>query len=259
MLPANGQNVKLGKGSLLLNALNAAGNATGFDFVGNATAIEISAEVTKSEIYSSTQQSAPLLDSRVTRSKFSLSMTLSEFQLSNLNKFLLGESAVKTQAVGTNATASFSGDEVVPGRYLDVGARRITNVSLTRDTTDPLVVDVDYIVYASQGLIKLVVGGAVLAGDTIAVEFDKPALTIDQVRLGKVGTTVCHLVYVADDANNDGIAHEDRLEIWKCAVSPEGAMPLVSDDYATFQLTAEVLSDSANHPNDPFGTLDRIR
>lgn len=259
MLPANGQNVKLGKGSMLLNALNAAGNRTGFDFVGNATAIEISAEVTKSEIYSSTQQSAPLLDSRVTRSKFTVTMTLSEFQLSNLNKFLLGESNVKTQIVGTNATASFSGDDVVPGRYLDVGARRITNVTVTRDTTDPMVVDVDYIVYASQGMVKIVEGGSILAGDSVVVEFDKPALTIDQVRIGKVGTTVCHMVYLADDANNDGVAHEDRLEIWKVAVSPEGALPLVSDDYATFQLTAEVLSDSANHPNDPFGTLDRIR
>lgn len=259
MLPANGQNVKLGKGALLLNQLNSSLQTTGFDFVGNATAISISAEVTKAELYSSTQQSSPLLDSRVTRSKYTVTMTLNEYTKSNLARFLLGEANVKTQLVGVNQTVSFSGSEVVPGRYLDVGARRITNVSIMRDTTDPLVETTDYIVYSEFGLVKLVEGGSVLAGDTIAIEYDRPALTIDQVRIGKVASAICHLVFIADDANTDGAGAKDRLELWKVNVAPEGELGFVSDEYGSFQLTAEVLSDATNHPNDPFGTLDRVR
>lgn len=259
MLPANGQNVKLGKGSLLLNQLNADEERTGFDFVGNATAISLSCEVTKAELYSSTQQSAPLLASAVTRVKYTVTMTLSEYTLGNLRRFLLGEEAVKTQNVASAATANFTGTDVVPGRYLDVGVRRITNVSVTRDTTDTLAVNDDYVVYSDEGVIHLVPGGAVQEGDSIVVTYDAPALTIDQVRIAKVGSAVCHLLYYADDANTDGVGSQDKLELWRVNVAPEGELNLVSDEYGSFQLTAEVLSDAANHPNDPFGTLDRVR
>ena len=34
---------------------------------------------------------------------------------------------------------------------------------------------------------------------------------------------VCHLLYLADDANQDGDAARDRLEIWRVALAPEGS------------------------------------
>lgn len=258
-LPADGKNQKLGKGSLLLDTLTSLGAHTGFDFMDNASNVTISAEVTKAQIFSSTQRSAPLLAESVTRVGYTLTATLTGFVLNNLKKFLLGEDNTKTQAVGTNVTATFTGAQVVPGRYLDVGARQITGVVVTRDGTEVLVADTDYVLYAEFGLVLLKKGGAVVAGDDIEIEFDRPALTIDQVRIGKDAAPICHLLFLADDANQDGVASRDRLELWRVNVAPEGDLPLVSDEYASYQLTMSVLSDASNHPNDPFGTLDRIR
>jgi hypothetical protein len=258
-LPADGTKVKLGKGSLLLDALTSLGAHTGFDFMGNVSALTLAAEVTKAQLFSSTQRSAPLIAEAVTRIAYTLTATCNEYTLSNLKKFLLGESNAKTQLVGSNQTATFSGAQVVPGRYLDVGARQITGVVVTRDTTDIMVVDTDYIVYAEFGLVKIVEGGGILAGDDVEIEFDQPALTIDQVRIAKDSAPICHLLFLADDANQDADGSRDRLEIWRVAISPEGELGMISDEYGSFQITMSVLSDAANHPNDPFGTLDRVR
>lgn len=43
------------------------------------------------------------------------------------------------------------------------------------------------------------------------------------------------------------------------SLAPEGEMNVISEEYASYSLTMSVLSDAPNHPNDPFGTLDRIR
>lgn len=258
-LPADGTKVKLGKGSLLLDTLTSGGAHTGFDFMGNATSLTLSAEVTKAQLFSSTQQAAPLIAEAVTRIAYTLTVTLNEYNLNNLKKFLLGEDNVKTQAVGVNQTANFSGEQVVPGRYLDIGARQVTNVTVTRDGTDVLVADTDYILYSEFGLVKLIDGGAVVAGDSISIEYDRPALTIDQVRIAKDSAPIVHLLYLADDANQDADGARDRLEIWRASCAPEGELNLISDEYGSFQLTMSVLSDASNHPNDPFGTLDRVR
>lgn len=258
-LPANGENVKLGKGALLLDSLTALGAHTGFDFVGNVTALTLSAEVTKAQLFSSTQSTSPLLAENVTRIAYTLTATCSEFTLQNMKRFLLGQENVKTQTLGVAQTANFTGAQVVPGRYLDVGARQITGVIVTRDGTEVATVDVDYTVNAQFGLIKVLETGAITAGMDVEVQFDRPALTIDQVRIAKDAAPVCHLLYLADDANQDGVASRDRLELWKCSIAPEGDLNFISDEYGTFQVTMSVLSDPVNHPNDPYGTLDRVR
>lgn len=259
MLPADGTKVKLGKGSLLLDTLTSAGAHTGFDFMGNVSALTMAADVTKAQLFSSTERSAPLIAEAVTRIAYNLTATLNEFTLNNLRKFLLGTDNVKNQALGVAVTESFSGAEVVPGRYLDTGARQITNVVVTRDGTDILVVDEDYIVYSEFGLVKLVEGGAVQSGDDVEIEFNRPALVIDQVRIARNSAPICHLLYIADDANQDADGARDRLEIWRVSVAPEGELNVISDEFGSFQLSMGVLSDAANHPNDPFGTLDRVR
>ncbi len=256
-LPADGGNYKLGKGSLLLDQLTSVGAHTGFDFAGNVSELTLSAEVTKAEAFSSTERSAPLVASAVTQIKYTIVATLNEFTLSNLKKFLLGTSNTKTQSIATNATIDFTGANVVPGRYLDVGARRITGVVVTRDGTDILTLGTDYTVQSEFGLVHLLIGGAVVEGDSIHIEYDAPALTINQVRIAREAAPICHLLFLADDANQDGVGARDRLEIWRANVAPEGDLNLIGDEYGEFQLSIDVLSD-INHPDDPFGTLDRV-
>lgn len=258
-LPANGQNVKLGKGSLLLDTLTNVGGLTGYDFMGNATALSLSADVSKAQLFSSTQRSAPLIAEDITRIAYNLTVTLSEFTLNNLKKFLLGSLNAKTQNIGSGVTVSKTGAEVVPGKYVDLGYRQISDLAVVRDGSDALVADVDYVLYSEFGIVKLNEGAAVQAGDDVDFTFDTPALIIDQVQIAKESSPRCRLLYLADDANQDGASARDRLEIWRVSVAPEGELQVIGDDYGNFQLAMGVLSDAANHPNDPFGTLDRVR
>lgn len=258
-LPAAGETAKLGKGSLLLESIIGGVGIGGFEFMDNATAVEISGDVTQAELYSSTQSSAPLIAAATTRIGYTINATLTGFTLGNMKRWLFGQSKSRAQTLAANHTETFSGAAVFKGGYLRVPDRRITNVSVMRDGSDAMVLDTDYTVYADQGIIGITKLGAIQDGDIVAIEYDRPALTVDQISIGEEASPVCHLLYLADDANTDGVAAKDTLELWKVQFAPNGALPLVSDDYATYQVTMKVLSDATNHPGDPFGLLERIR
>lgn len=254
--PADGKKVKLGKGSLLLDQLTTAGVKQGFEFVGNCTALTLSADVTTAELFSSTQASAPLVARAPTRTAYTITATLSEYTLANLRKFLLAEQSSKQQQSLQNNQAFING--VKQGRYYDIGARQITNVQVSVGS-QLKVLNEDYTLNAEFGIIRPLVGGSIPDDSMIVVDFTQPALTIDQLRIAQVAAPVCHLLYLSDDANQDGDAARDRLEIWRVNVAPEGELNLISDEYGSYQLTMAVLSDGENHPADPFGTLDRVR
>jgi hypothetical protein len=257
-LPANGANAKLGKGSLLLALWDANGDTNGFDFVGNCNSVEVAAEATNVELFSSTQAAAPLLDRARTRISYTITAVMNEFTMRNLEYFLAGERNDKTQNVGTATAITFT--DVQTGRYYQLGARQVTNVVAVKiPGSVALVENTDYTLNTEFGLIKFLDSANLSDDDDVQVEFDNPALTIDQIRIAQSGTKYAHLLFLCDDANTQGNAAKDQLEIWKVDVSPEGGLQFVSDDYGQFTLTMAVIDDSANHPNDPFGTLDRVR
>jgi hypothetical protein len=255
--PARGENVKLGKGSLLMALLDANDDENGFDFAGNATSVAISSEITTQELYSSTEKTGALIDRARTRVKYTLTVGgLNEFTLFNLKMFLAGTDNAKSQ--GSDASVDKTLTNVKVGKYYDLGARRITGVTAVNGS-DPLVSGTDYELNAEFGIFRILPDSILVADDDDpVVSFSQPALTIDQVRIARSGANVCHLLYLADDANSQGDAAKDRLEVWRVDVAPDGEMNLISEDYGAFSLTMAILSDATNHPNDPYGTLDRI-
>lgn len=253
-LPADGSKVKLGKGSLLLDQLTTAGVSQGFDFAGNCSAISLSADQTTAELYSSTQQSAPLIARAVTQISYTLTATMNEYNFAMLKKFLLAEENTKAQSAASKQ-AFFN--QVRLGAYYQIGDRQVTNVAVSVGSV-VMTAGTDYLLYDEFGLIKILAGGAIMANDNVVVDYDAPALSISQLRIAKIASPIVHVLYLADDANQDGDAAKDRLEIWRANIAPEGELALISDEYGSYQLSAAVLSDAENHPNDPFGTLDRI-
>lgn len=258
-VPANGNNVKLGKGSLFLARI-IAGVRQPLEFMGNAPAITSSADVTKSVLYSSTQKSGPKVHEQVTRVGFTLNCTLNEYKLNNLRFALLGEAATASQTLAAAQVQAFPAVEVVKGGFLKLPARQVSAVSVTQDGTNVLVEDTDYLVYAEAGLIQLLETSTNVAdGVEISVTYDRAALTLDQVRISKEAAPICYLYYKADDANEEGVGSKDELEIWRVSIAPNGELPFITDDYGAFQLSMSVLDDSANHPTAPFGYVSRVR
>jgi hypothetical protein len=252
--PANGQNLKLGKGSLMLAKI-VNGVENGFDFAGNCSAISLSAETQVAEKYGSTTSAAPLIGRSTTRVGYIMTVTLDEFDRNMLAYWLLGQDATKNQTLQAGATVSH--DNVVKGRYYEIGARRVTAVSVTRGS-DTLVLNTDYTLNSEFGVIGLMKSGSIVDGDDIVITYSRPALTIKQIRIAKEAAPLVHMVYMSDDSNTDGNAAKDRLEVWRASIAPEGELNLISDEYGSYQLTMAVLSDSENHPADEFGTHDRI-
>ena len=255
--PANSGNVKLGKGSLLLALWDANGNTNGFDFSGNANSIELTAEPTNVEIFSSSQAAAPLLDRARTRISYTLTGSFNEFTMRNLEYFLAGERNTKTQNIGAAIPITFT--DIVAGRYYQLGARQVTGVVAVKvPGSQVLVLGTDYTLNAEFGIIRFLDSADLSDDDDVLVEFDNPALSIDQIRVAQAGTKYAHLLYLSDDANTQGNSAKDRLEVWKVDVSPEGGLQFIGDEYGSFSLTMGVLDDSENHADDPFGTLDRV-
>lgn len=253
--PADGTKVKLGKGSLLLDQLSSDGSANGFDFAGNVSALTLSADVTNAELFSSTQRSAPRIARAVTRIAYTLTATLNEYTYAMLKKFLLATEATKAQTLQASDTAQIV--DVVLGRYYQIGARQITNVTVAVGS-NTMTLNTDYTLNTEFGIVRPLAGGAIQDDDDLDITFDRPALTIQQLRLAQEASPICHLLYLADDANQDGAGARDRLEIWRANAAPEGELGVIGDEYGSYQLSFAVLSDSENHPSDPFGTLDRI-
>jgi hypothetical protein len=263
MWPARAENLKLGKGSLLLDLYAGSPLApTGaLTLLGDANSLSTSAAITTVEKYSNTQASGARIARATTRQSYELKVALSEFAMDNLKLFLRATSNTKTQSTGTAKTKVLS--NVVPGKYYEIGDRRVTAVVVTKTSpavTDPLVAGVNYDLNSEFGQIFIRPDGGFssLGTDDLLVTYDAPALSIEQARISKVGQSLARLVYIADDANVDGKGAHDRLEIWKVDVAPDGDLNLISDDYGSFSLTMAILSDAANHPNDEFGVLERI-
>jgi hypothetical protein len=253
--PARGENVKLGKGSLLLDLNDDDGVPQHLEFVGNATGVSLNWDITQVELYSSTERTAGLVDRARTRAGLTMSAVLNEFTLTNLRLHLLGEEATSNQSSGTSATANLN--NVKLDHYYEIGSRQVTNV-VVNDGSNNLTVDVDYELNSEFGVIHPLTGGAIDEGDDLLVTFDKPALAFTSVRLGKKSQQIARVVYLADDANSAGAASKDRLELWKVDVAPDGELQLISDEYGSFTLTMAVLTDGANHPSEPYGTMTRV-
>lgn len=257
MLPANGENVKLGAGSLLLGKyVNDV--VSGFDFVGNASSVSIAAEVTNVQLFSNTQRSGALMAEATLRTVYTVSAVLNEFTMKNLQLWWKASQNTKTQSASTGRTVSFS--NVVRGKVYDLGARQVENVVGVAGT-EALVADSDYKLYAEYGLVHILPNAPHIADDgteDIEFNFEQPALEIEQNRLNTEASQQAHLLFVSDDKNPEGVSSKDRLEIWRVNVAPDGELNLIGDEYGSFNLTMTIMDDSANHPNDPFGTLDRV-
>lgn len=255
MFPANGQNLKLGRGSLLFAPHDGSIAEAGFIKVGNVPSLEFSWDIETREKYSATQSSSPLLASSTSRQDLSLVAQCDEHHKENLKKFFFGTETAANQALSTTGSTPIT--DVVTGRAYDIGSVSLTNVVVTKGTTT-LVAGTDYTLYALQGLIEFKDSANLSDGDDVVVAFDRPAVTIDRIAIGRVSEQLCKVVYIADDANTSGVGSQDRYVLHKCSITPDGAYQLISDDYTSFNLRFRVQADP-NFPTNPLGYFERRR
>lgn len=251
--PANGDNLVLGRGSLLLDRLEG-GLPTGLRFMGTAEAVARSLEDEKIEFRSSTQAGRPVIKEVTQERTIEVLATLNEYQFENLALSFMGDLVTVAQAGATGATIVFEG--VKQGRYYDVGQRALSAVSVTDNGSTPVTYDLtdDYTVDAARGLIYIVPGGDIADDSEIEITFTSAAGSIRRIRGGTRTSIEARLQFISDNASGPNW----RYEAWRVSITPEGELGFVTDEFGNFQLRMKVLDDSINHPNEPLDLLEQF-
>lgn len=243
------ENLLLGKGQVLFDRFDAAGARTGFRHLGNIETLELTTADDKVQKFSSMSQGAPLYKEVNRRRTVTLKLTGDEFHPDNLALILMGNLATLVQAA-TAVVAEAIFPTTVPGAYFKLAKLGPYTAVAIKFGATPGVIGVDYALVDAKLGVYQILPGTVLTG-VVTADYTPTAYTGTTgpkvVGGGTAGTIQGALMFVGDPSTGPKVL----LEVWRTNVSPDGALGLISDDFATLGLTMAVLDDSAAHPSNP--------
>ena len=105
----------------------------------------------------------------------------------------------------------------------------------------------DYDIDAVEGLIRERAGGSI-AGNACYVSADHAAKSTNSVRALANSSCSGELLFVGDP--DDGPRW--RVQCWKSDLTIGGAAGFISEEATPIPMTADILADATNHPNEPF-------
>ena len=149
-----------------------------------------------------------------------------------------------TGAAGTtNATGFFTAGTVATAQTFTV----------TGSVSGALVLGTDFSV--STALKDLITGsvyiepdGKVVDGETLTFVYTCKQTTYSYLNAIQQTTLEGALRFVS----NNPIGNDLEMTVWNVSLSPQGDTGLISDEIMTLGLSAEILKDSENHPDNPY-------
>lgn len=250
---ANGANLSLERGKVYFDRFTTAGVKTGELFLGNCEALTISVSEDEVRKYSSAEAAAPLLASAPIRRTFELSMTLDEWTPENLALAFMGNVSALAQGSGSISNEIIT--VAAKGRYYPTSKRKISTVVVTGPSNTPTyVANTDYKVDGTEGRIYIMETGAIPATGNLEVDYAYAADTSVTIQGGNASKIEGSLRFVGDPVSGP----TQTVEIWKVRLKPEGEMPFIGDDYATFTIKGEVFADLVNHPTESLFRIIKV-
>jgi hypothetical protein len=243
-------NLLVGKGEVWFNRFDALGIGTGLRHLGNVDAMEITTEDDVLEKYSNMSADAPLYKKVPRRRNVGIRLTLSEFDPHNLAIVTMGTVVETSTQAATPVTGEVLSTDVVLGahyKFAKLGPH--TAIALTTGVT-PLVLDTDYkVVNPDVGIIQILpTASNISAGDPLTAAYTPTAYTageIVEVLAGESSTIEGSLLFIGDPATGP----RKMVEVWKVSFNPDGALALISDEFADVGIQGNVLADPTGHPN----------
>lgn len=248
-----GGNLYVGGGKVYLDRY-VSGVRTGNEFfIGNVDSLEITMTTEKIRKYSSAEAARPLLAEVIVRQEAEVTIQFNERIAKNLEYFLMGDASTLAQTGASVVDAQLLGVKQGSSRF--VGHRNISAV-VVRDAggVTPLVAGVDYNVEATEGRLYIIVGGGIADDDDIEVDYTYATIALEKIQMQKQNSIQAYLRFAADPAHGP----DWNLEIWKISLTPEGALQLITDDFAASQLKGAILSDAVLHPTEPYGIAYKV-
>lgn len=240
-------NLLVGKGEVYFNRFDALGIGTGLRHLGNVDAMEITTADDNIDKYSNMSQDAPLYKRVARRRTVTIRLTLSEFTPENMAMVMMGTVLKTATQAATAVTSEVLTTSAVPGAYYmfsKIGPH--TAISLTGPGA--LTLGTDYIIKdPNLGIIQILPTGTVVAGATVSANYTPTAYVageIIEVFGGESTTVEGSLLFVGDPVTGP----RQRIEVWKVQFTPDGALGLISDEFASVGLTGSVLADPVGHP-----------
>lgn len=214
-------------------------------YLGNTPAFSVNIQSDKLEHFSS-DAGVRVKDKSVTlQTNRTGTLTLDDINTENLALFFFGSQSVLSQTSGTGITESFA--SVKQGYYYQLGiapatptgVRSITSVAVAVGGS-PKTLGTDYTVDLVRGTIYIVDGGTIADGATVAVTYNRSAVTRKQVISGTQEIEGA-LRFLAD--NPDGEDNDFYMPYVK--MSANGDFNLKGDDWLQLPLNVEILEDTA--------------
>lgn len=244
-----------GKGSVMIDLLDASGLSTGYIHMGNCSKFDQEIKDDKAELYQSINGVPTLIASAVKKRQLILSITGTDFAFTHLAIQQMASGGKQTVlSTGTTpvvAEALASATATKKGKFFSTIGRNIGAVTVKQGVTT-LVLNTDYqIADALQGLIYFLPAGAVDDSAAVTIDYTPAALSLSQISGAVAPFVKAKIRFIPDPTDGQKIGGE----WWKVNLSPNGKLALISDDYGNWELEGMVLDDSANHPTDPYYLL----
>lgn len=251
-LSPSAENHVLGRGRIYFDRFDSGGNKQGWIDLGNAP--DFSVNISKETLaHYSSRSGVRVKDLEVVRElASSFQFTLDEFSVLNLGLAFLGEQASQDQ------TAASVTDESITARHdkwVDLTKRKVSSVVVTTDPDGTTYTEnTDYVVDYDEGMIKVLSTGSITDGEALLLDFDYADLTQTVVKAMKDSKVDGALKFVGDPATGPA----EVIEVWKCKLMPSGEISFIGEEWANFQLQAEVVKDETGHPDSPYFNVTHV-
>jgi len=253
---ADGTKVLLNSALVYFDRFNASGVSQGLIFLGNCTQLELSGSVETKEIYDSTTKERGLLASVDIRTNPEVTLKMTEFEKDKMALALKGTASSPTQSSGSvsnEAAVSFK-DRYIQMNVLATAAKPISAVVVTGTGGTPTYsATTDYEADLANGRIYILPTSSIADGTVLEIDYTKAAFVAgDMPKVSPFDATILgRMQAIGDPLNGPKL----KVDLWRVKMSPDGAFPLIGDEFAEFSLRGKVLSDKVNHPNEPYGQL----
>lgn len=243
------KNIYLGAGSIYFARL-VDGVEDGIFHLGNCDTLAIETADDVLKLKDSMNREGGTLRAVARDREVRVSVQGNEYNADNMALVLMGEIGSLEQASGS-VTAEVLTASAQVGRIYQTAFRDISSVVINVSAS-PMTEDTDYTVLdAANGLIQVLEGGAIADGDQLDADYDHAEIAapgLQTVQGGSASVVEGRMLFVGDPK-----AGEVRdVEFWKVSVEPEGDVNLIGDEFGEWSLSAEVLNQSQDHPDEPF-------
>lgn len=246
-------NYMVGKGKVYFARVDEDGNSLGELDLGNDPVFSVTMANESLDHYSSMEGIKKKDLSAIISTDMNLSFTLDEINIQNINLALMGNDEIGfvNQGDGNEVNEIM---EARLNRYVKLLRRNITAGTVVLTSSDGLttyVLDTDYTVDLVRGRIYCINTGAIAQGQALLVDYSYGQIALPKV--SPAGRPVLEglLRFVGD--TDYGRNYE--IILWKTKLSINGDLSLISEEWAQIEFTGEVLDDSAEHPDDPYGQV----